>query len=215
MMEKYFWQATLAARLIHVPRYRLRAAIHRLDPLGIVERRHATVSRRVYSVSGPNEVWHYDGHHKLMRWRIVTHGCVDGFSRAIVYLKSSTNNTANTVLSLFIQGVECYGVPRRVRSDLGGENVDVWRYMVSLHNDENVVITGSSTHNERIERLWRDVFRCVGKLFNDIFYALEAEGNLDPLNETDLYCLHYVFVPKIKQMPYGICRKLESSSLVY
>ena len=34
----------LAARLIHVPRYRLRAAIHRLDPLGIVERRHATVS---------------------------------------------------------------------------------------------------------------------------------------------------------------------------
>ena len=26
-------------------------------------------------------------------------------------------------------------------------------------------ITGSSVHNKRIERLWRDTFRCVGQFY--------------------------------------------------
>lgn len=69
--------------------------------------------------------------------------------------------------------------------------------MIAQYGDERVVITGSSTHSERIECLWRDVFRCVGKLFYDVFYALEREEVLDPLNETDIYCLHYVFVARI------------------
>ena len=40
----------------------------------------------------------------------------------------------------------------------GGENVDVWRCMIEAHSTEIAVITGSSVHNERIERLRRDVF---------------------------------------------------------
>ena len=53
----------------------------------------------------------------------------------------------------------------KVRSDHGGENVDVWRYMIANHeNDYSCVITGSSVHNERIERLWRDVHRCVASI---------------------------------------------------
>ena len=67
--------------------------------------------------------------------------------------------------------------------------------MIAQHENEHVVITGSSTHNERIERLWRDVFRCVER-FYDIFYSLE-EAALDPLNETDIFCLQYVFLPRI------------------
>ena len=43
------------------------------------------------------------------------------------------------------------------------------RYMLDSHNgDPLCVLTGSSTHNERIERLWRDVHRCVVH-FADIF----------------------------------------------
>ena len=66
-----------------------------------------------------------DGHHKLIRWRIVTHGGIDGYSRMIVYLCASTNNRASTVHSLFMEAVKRFGLPSRVRSDEGGENVMV------------------------------------------------------------------------------------------
>ena len=69
--------------------------------------------------------------------------------------------------------------------------------MIEQHVNESAVTTGSSTHNKRIERLWRDVTRCVSVLFADTFRKLEDEGNLDCLNETDMYCLHYVFKPRI------------------
>ncbi len=39
---------------------------------------------------------HINGHHKLINWRFVIHGGIDGFSRSIVYLKCSPNNYAAT-----------------------------------------------------------------------------------------------------------------------
>ena len=183
----------LLRRCIPVSRARERASIHRVDPVNTAIRRSVTVRRRVYHVEGPNAVWHIDGHHKLIRWRFVTHGGIDGFSRTIVFLQCSTNNRASTVLSAFTEAVSQYGLPSRIRSDLGGENVDVWRYMVEQHSSSSAAITGSSTHNERIERLWRDVHRCVGVLVHDAFRELEEYGHLDCLNEIDLFCLHFVF----------------------
>jgi hypothetical protein len=187
----------LRARGIFISRSRVRASIHRLDPLNTAIRRMVTIRRRVYYAEGPNSVWHIDGHHKLIRWRLVTHGGIDGFSRTVVYLKCSGNNKSGTVLQAFQSAIDIYGIPQKIRSDLGGENVEVWRLMVEHHSSESAVITGSSTHNERIERLWRDVFRCVSSIFYSMFRKMEAEGDLDPLNEVDIYCLHKVFLPRI------------------
>ena len=115
----------------------------------------------------------------------------------VVYLQCSTNNRAETVVQAF-QGAVCdFGMPDRVRSDKGGENVDVWRLVYHVHGTESSIITGSSTHNTRIERLWRDVYCCVSSHYYELFYELEGEGKLNVLNETDLFCLHYVFLPRI------------------
>ena len=55
----------------------------------------------------------------------MVHGGIDGFSRFIVYLHCSTNNTSDTVLQLFTKAVHDYGLPDRMRCDKGGENVKV------------------------------------------------------------------------------------------
>ncbi len=153
---------------IYVPRSRIRASIHRVDPVNTAIRRMVTVRRRRYFAEGPNSVWHIDGHHKLIRWRFVTHGGIDGYSRTIVYLRCSVNNTSATVLHSFMDAIATHGLPQKIRSDLGGENIDVWRYMIQQHASENAVNVGSSTHNERIERLWRDVMRCLLYLLQQI-----------------------------------------------
>ena len=61
------------------------------------------------------------------------------------------------------------------------------------------VITGRSTHNERVERMWRDITRCVSSSFIELFSALEEDGILDPSNEVDIFCLHFVFLPRINK----------------
>ena len=121
-----------------IPRSRIRMSLHRVDPSGIEERRLRTVCQRVYQVDSSNSVWHIDGNHKLIRYKLVIHGCVDGFSRIIPFLKCSTNNCASTVFSLFEQAIGTCGYPLKVRTDGGGENVDVWRYMIDLGDSSSV-----------------------------------------------------------------------------
>ena len=83
---------------------------------------------------------------------------MDGYSRVITLLDCSMNNQADTVLCSFLNAVSAFGLPKKVRTDGGGENVDVWEYMLQ-HN--RCVIVGCSVHSVRIERLWRDVHRGV------------------------------------------------------
>lgn len=86
----------------------------------------------------------------VCRWRMVVHGGIDGYSRLIVYLTAATNNRAQTVLESFLSAVEQYGIPSRVRSDKGGENVQVARFMItSCGVNGNSHIAGRSVHNQR------------------------------------------------------------------
>jgi Bacterial regulatory protein, Fis family len=70
---------------LKVQRRRVRAAVNRVDRLGQTLRRRISTkaTRQQYKVSRPNALWHIDGHHKLIHWGIVIHGCVDGYSRTV------------------------------------------------------------------------------------------------------------------------------------
>ena len=118
----------------------------------------------------------------------------------ITYLRCDGNNRALTTLGYFCSAVEEYGLPSRVRCDYGVENVEVARYMIQHRGvGRSSIITGSSTHSQRIERLWRDVYRVVVRQFQNLFYYLEQYGLLDPLNENDVCALHYVYMPRINR----------------
>ncbi|XP_052809272.1 uncharacterized protein LOC128237730 [Mya arenaria] len=86
----------------------------------------------------------------------------------------------------------------RVRSDKGGDNVLVAEYMVQ-HNGTRSFITGRSVHNQRIERLWREVWTGCNALYYGLFFSMEDDGILDVTNERHMLALHLVFKPRIQQ----------------
>jgi len=88
----------LKSKNIIVLRNRLRESIQRIDAFGTIIRLTNTISRRKYQVAGPNALWHIDGNHKLIRWKFVIHGGIDGFSRMVTFFHCSNNNKSQIVL---------------------------------------------------------------------------------------------------------------------
>ena len=77
------------------------------------------------------------------------------------------------MLSCFLKGVETYGIPRRVRSNKGKENVLVANYMI-----------------ERGSQIGRDVFDGVLALYYKLLTFMEDNELPDPFNEIDTATLH-------------------------
>ena len=196
----------LRSQGLRVQRYRVKDSLFRVDPSAVHSRFRQALHRRRYSVCMPNSLWHIDGYHKLIKWRIVIHGGIDGYSRLPVYLHASTNNRADTVLNCFLAAVATYGFPSRVRCDRGGENVRVSEFML-CHPERGPgrrnCITGRYVHNQRIERLWRDLYVGCISLFYDLLCALEGSGLLDTSSATHVFtssCIHTPHQPPVETL---------------
>ena len=98
----------------------------------------------------------------------------------------------------FKNAVEIHRLPSRIRCDFGIENVDIAYFILTVPGTgHESVLSGSSTHNQCIERLWRDVNRAVLQQYKNLFNFLEVYYQPDCLNDMHLFALHYVFMPRI------------------
>ena len=66
----------LLSRGLRVQQVRIREALRRVDPHGIVMRRLTVMRRRCYSVPAPLSLYHIDGNHKLIRYTLTIHSAI-------------------------------------------------------------------------------------------------------------------------------------------
>ncbi|CAM4619244.1 unnamed protein product [Leuciscus chuanchicus] len=153
------------------------------------------------SVTGPNQVWHVDGYDKLKPFGIAISGCIDGYSRRVMWLSSgSTNNDPAVIAHHYLQCVSSCGLPARLWTDCGTENGDMAAIHCSLREDHTDEFAGSLSHmygtstaNQRIESWWSFFRKQRTQFWMDLFSDLRERHYFNGTHEHK--CLvRYVFL---------------------
>ena len=64
-----------------------------LDPNGVQKRTRGRLVRRQYQNPDLKFVWHIDAYDKLKPYSIAISGCIDGYSRYVIWLEAVTMNS--------------------------------------------------------------------------------------------------------------------------
>ncbi len=174
----------------------VRLAMRRLNPVAVENRRRQRLKRRTYHCDGPNDVWHIDGYDKLKSYGFPISGCIDGFSRRLIWLRCShTNNDPKVIASYFLTSVSQSGIcPRKSRTDAGTENVVIATLHSVLTNNEKAHVYGTSPSNQRIESFWNCFRRLRVQSWISFFENLESNGDFNCSNIQQIECLRYCFM---------------------
>ena len=169
---------------LSVSMHNVRKLLKILDPEGVDLRRKRRLIRRRYYSKGPNFMWHMDSYDKLRPYGIAINGCIDGFSRYIIWLEANyTASDPKVVGGYFISSIdELNGCPNSIRADRGTENVVVEQMQNFLHgtlgtNDtSDHFMYGRSTANQRIENWWCFLRRQCTEFWMSFFQELKQSG---------------------------------------
>jgi len=163
---------------ITVPRNIVYALLKIPDPEGIDLRRKRRLIRREYYSRGPNYLWHLDSYDKLKPYGLCINGCIDGFSRRLIWLNVyRSSSDPRLIAGYFMEAVhEFNGCPRLLRGDMGTENSHVAQ-MQSLLSGSTSFIYGNSTHNQRIESFWGILRRECAQFWMDLLRGLKDTGH--------------------------------------
>lgn len=184
-----------------VPRKKVEDLLKELDPDGCETRRAHRLKRRAYLNPGPNYCWHLDGYDKLKPYGFPIHGCIDGFSRKMMWLQlSRSNNNPQVILKFYMNAVTAYdGCPRKLRTDYGTENGLAAAAQCFFTDNEQAHIYGTSQHNQRIEGWWSYFRRSRANWWINFFKDLVEREVVTTGNDLEMECLWFCFSSLIQQ----------------
>ena len=201
------WRRLQSKYNVQVRRSVVQTVLKEIDPEASRLRRVNRLTRRNYLNPGPNYAWHADGYDKLKPYGFAIHGCIDGFSRRILWLEIvKSNNDPRVVGRLFfdcVQKIQC--CPTLLRTDRGTENgimATIQCFLRRNHQDSLADLKahryGSSHTNQRIEAWWAILRKSWASWWINFFKDLIARGVLDTSNVMHLQCLWFCFHPVMK-----------------
>ena len=209
------WQRLVTDYGLTVCKDTVRYALRILDPDGVDRQLRHRLRRRQYKGRGPNFIWHIDGYDKLKPFGFAIHGCIDGYSRRIMWLEVGTsNNDPTVVVRYFVDCIsEVGGTARIVRADCGTENCHVagiQRFLRSNSDDsfaaEKSFMYGRSVSNQRIEAWWSQLRRGCTNWWIEHFKELQESGCYCDSNVVHVECLRFCYMDAIRDELYRAAR---------
>ena len=162
----------------------VRLILKELDPRGVRQRQTGRLRRRQYFARGPNFIWHLDSYDKLKPYGICINGCIDGFSRKLIWLNAyTTSSDPRLIGGYYHEAVDrLQGCPRVVRGDLGTENGRVSAFQRALvvptqPDTLDSYLGGASTANQRFESWWGFLRRQCAEFWIALFGELKDNGH--------------------------------------
>ncbi|KAH0561092.1 hypothetical protein KQX54_012813 [Cotesia glomerata] len=154
-----------------------------IDPDGLANRFGNKLRRRQYISPGPNFIWHLDGYDKLKQFGFAIHGCIDGFSRRVLWLEvGTTNNDLAVTAHYFLKTVKKLKLlPTLIRYDKGDKSF----------------IQGKSVKNQQIESYWGRMRQHTVDFYIQFFKCMQEKGLFDGSN-LHTKCLQFCFGPLIR-----------------
>lgn len=129
-------------------------------------------------------MWHIDGNDKIKPYGFGISGCIDGFSRYLLWLNVYfTNKDPSIIGGYFMQTLRrLSGGPKLMRADMGTENVIVRDIQMDLMGEgrngcNRSYIEGVSTLNQRIEAFWCQLRKQCLEFWMQCFHAMKEDGN--------------------------------------
>lgn len=185
-------------------------ALKIIDPEGVEARSRYKLKRRIYTVPGPNYLYHADGYDKLKRFGFAIYGFIDGFSRKVLLLNVSMSNNSPEIIAYYylqIKLIKKRGfLPTIIRTDNGTEVSHMESLHIALryhhtdeHTGEKSFLKGKSTHNQRIESYWRQFRQHMSDFYLNLFKKMENENLIDLNNSLHIDCLRYCFGQLIEE----------------
>ena len=202
-------------RNIKVPRHLVHNVLAELNPEGLESR---AVNKKIkkqkvpFSSEGPLWLVSLDGHNKLCSYQnwtflLCIYGCLDTFSRKILYLFVSRSNSDPMIVGKkYLEYLTEHRVmPLVHRLDKGTEMGKMSTPHAFLVNKAEImddavdsIIYGPSTSN-KIERWWHDLHERFERYFREHLAYLLQRRYYDPHNAEHRQLMAYVFIPVIQR----------------
>ena len=147
-----------------------------------------------------------DDHDKLKPFGFSVHGCIDGFSRNLIWLKVGSSNEIPDVIAHYYVNVisELGSVPHIIKADDRTRHAliePIHIYLRSINEEEGIQNTFSITplpQNQRIEAYWSILQRDRLGWWKRFLLDLSDNDMLDTSDPVILDCVRYSFIDLIR-----------------